>query len=1071
MSLMRQQRLGRPQLLLLAVAMATMAAAAGESIEGIHHDLWWWIALVSSGFFTVVLMFMLLFFWSRSLAASASVPASSRHSMCHQLERRDSAGPFDGPISMSLALTAMRHTSTDVDGRRRGSGEASVSSLPYTDHISRYNNDKLMAAVLEGGDSPLPHYGGRPAPRTPVKTAALLAELTPKKSRLTSPQEPSNTHSRSAVTVAPRTVSAASPAVARLPQQRQLSPAERPHRLPNDLGGAMAEADTHAAVRLVENPLAGAGLQEAWSNLLVPQVGGSALHPTSAAAAVEGKGDVQTRGDVPADELTFSGVSALAWDGKAARKPTPQAPPQRGSSSNGVKQYYFGFKYSQDTAATATSSELIPRRAGRETTHTPPQRRSSQARQPPVEVHSEPAPDPRREVPLTSAPTTTAAASAHTSSTPPQSAVFQPLALTLMTTPPVSASKSSNAASLTEMAPLLQKRHVTDEDGAAQVGLDACRRSHLESHRVSSLSGQRLPQELCRVSGEGDHVTVKAAASGAQLDKCSVAQLRSGEERPTRQLLTPHAGSEPANSKPRRQWRDSPLSSQPPASSRSGVASCAAQRAASTGSATEKMPAGTTVTKGVPQLFFGKRGASPVRPPAGDVSSQSTTKMPNETRGSSGGTNTRQWPIAKPLSVEHLAQPLQPALVSRSALSCGSPQSRAAAADTVTRRSSTPVKVTPTGDACISSPSRAAGAHRGSFNSSMKECSPLCNSPGRKRSSSHVTFLDKDGARAGSETHGGHAPPPLTQQPQLPQPCKLPAGSPSSFYTSPPASGSAGAARLERLPDPVAATPAASADVSPVAPDAGMTIAQGHPSFMLPSATAALERHREENSSTREPSVAATATPPHSAATATPLEIPMDMAGHRAPVVWGPPALLSTRQRGGGTAAAAALTSGVAEESSGTTTQESCDGDDGDSVSSRASTVAAGMLPAAPHGRRGASTMVPPPPTVASQQQQLRSTAPAYSDAGRQFSRTSRIEVLRITHPTDVAQESPATFSAVARHSRHHDLMHTASHHPSTKADHHLHAAHSNTALPARSPVSEAQVVQASATRSSDGRH
>lgn len=1023
-----QQRL--PRLLLVAVGTATVAMAAGEAADVVSHDFWWWLALGFSGFLIVLLMFTLLFSWSRSLDAAASVPASSRHSRRHQLEKQDDVRSFHGETSVSPAKAAMRHASTGMDGTKRGSGEASVSSLRYADHTNRCENVEVMAAAFEGGATPLSHYAEPPAPRAPVTTTVLLAGHRPQRVTPASSQRSPDIYFCSAATVAPRAALDAPSPAANLPKQLPSSPRTQQHRRRDNLGEVTSEADADVTVSSSENPLAIAGLHRGGPKLLADLVGGSALHATSGAAAVGGRGGGDTPRDLPLDELTFSGAPVLAWHGEPAPQPTPpvrlqraSSQPQRSSSSDAVKQYYFGFKRSQGAAGAAAPSELMLRRASHEAAHTPPQRRFSQARRCPVEVQSELAPGPSSEAPLTSAPTTTATAAALTSSTPHDGAVFKPLTLTLPTMRPFAARESGDAASLTDLEP----------------------------------SPQRLRPELFHVSGEGGGpAAVKAGVCGVQLNRRPVAQLHSIEEKPTRQLLILYAAPASTNSKPRRHWHDRPLSSQPPVRSRSGASqSSAAQRTASAGS--------TTVTKGVPQLFFGKRGASPVRPPAVAASSQPTTAMAKGTRSGSGGTAARRPPIAKFLSVDHLTQALAPALVSPSAFSSMSPRAAAAAAAaSIARGSSTPAKPTATGGASISPSRWAVAPHRGSFSSSMNGRSPLRNSLRRKRSTSLVTFLDKDGASVGSEPRGVHALPLLAQHLQLSQSCELPAGSPSSFYASPSAGGSSGTAWLERLSDPAAATAATSAHVVPALPNAGVTVAQGHQSLTLPSAAAAGERRREQSPATREPSAASTATPP---------ELLTDVAARRTPAALGPPAFLSTRQGGGGATAAAALAPGPAAESDGIVTQERCDGDDDDSVSSGASTVAAGMLPDAPRGRRGTSTMGPPAPTVASQQQQLDLSASAYSDTRQRLSSASEIEVLRITHPTGVVQVSPAPLSALARHPRHYDLTHTASHHPSTASGHRLLAAHSNAALPARSHFSGAQLAQASATRSSGSMH
>lgn len=1051
-----------------------MATAAGETADGISHDFWWWLALGFSGFFIVLLMFTLLFSWSRSLDASASVPASSLHSRRRQ-EKQDSVGLFDSATSVSPAMTAVRHASTGMVGTNHGSGEASVSLLQHADHTNRCENTEMMAAALEGGVMPLSHYGEPPAPRPPVTTTVLLEGHRPKKVTPASSRRSPDIHFRSAATVSPRAALDTPPAAASLPKQPQSSTRAQRHRRPNDLGEVTPEADVDAAVSSLENPLTAAGLHRAGPKLLVDLVGGSTLHSTPGAAAGEGRGGNDTPRDFSLDEPTFSGVPALAWHGKPATQPIPPVPlqrassqPQRSSSSDAVKQYYFGFKRSQDTAATAACSEFMPRRAWHEAAHAPAQRRSSQARRRPVDVESEPAPGASREAPLTNAPFTTAAAAA-LALTPHDGAVFKPLTLTLATMCPFAARESGDATSLTELEPSPQRLHVAGEDGAAAAGAAACRSSPCELQHVSSLSPRRLRSELFRASGECGPATVKAAVCRAQLDKRPVARLHSTDARPTRQLLILHAAPALANSKLRGHWRDRPLSSQPPVRSRSGASSSsAAQRTASAGSATAERSVSTTVTKGVPQLFFGKRGASPVRPPVAAASSQPTTAAAKGTRSGSGVAAARRPPIAKPLSVDYLTEALTPALVSPSALSSVSPQPAAASA---ARGSSTPTRFTATGGASVSPSGWAVAPHRGSFSSSMNGRSPLRNSPRRKRSASLVTFLDKDDVRVGSGSRGGHAPPPLAQQVQLPQSCELSAGSPSSFYASLSVSGSGGAARLERLSDPAAGIAATGVDVAPVLRNAGVSVAQGHRSCTLPSAAAAVERRQVQSPATREPSAAAPATPPHSATTATPLELATDVAARRAPAALGPPAFASTRHRGGGATAAAALTAGPAEEGGRVGAEESCDGDDGDSVSSGASTIAAGMLPDAPRCRRGTFAIVPPAPTVASQQQQLHSTASGYSDGRQQLFCTSGIEVPRITHPTGVVQESPAPPSTLARDPRHCDLTHTASYYPSTTSSRRLLAAHSNAALPARPHFSGVQVAQASATRSNGSIH
>ncbi|KAG5507481.1 hypothetical protein JIQ42_07779 [Leishmania sp. Namibia] len=1063
-----------PLLPLRTTAAAAMTMAVRQTAEGIRHDLWWWLALGLSGFFIVLLMFLLLFSWTCSLAASDSVTASPRHNGRHQLQKQNDVGPFDGETS-SPATTATRHGSNDMGDVRCGAGGAAVCFLTHANPAKGRSDVEVRMTVFDGGARLPSQEGERSAPRqvTTAGTTVLVPGYTPKKVTSASSKRSAKHLCRSAAAAVPQHgvpstapsyfISSTSPVAVGIPKQLQPSALGRHHNSPAGLNDAALEADVVVAVNSLENLLGAAGSRHAEPSVTARLAGSVALQSTleSVPGGLRAAGD--TPRDIPADERTASGAPAMACEGSTTRQPTPAVLPQGASSKlqrsslpNAVRQYYFGVERVRETAASAASPVLMPQRASHEAVHAPPKHRSSMVGRCPVEAQSKPAPYLSHETPFTDARTTAAAAAAPAPSTKHSGTVFNPLTQTSATVRTAAEHESGGPALVTDLCSLPKRLHVA---GAAAMDAQphpssACRKTQ----RVSSLSRSKLRLELFREGGSADG---RRSVSGAQLDKREIAQKNSTEDRPAQQRLRPHAAPAAAltRSRPRRHRRDRQSLSQPPAHSRDGAStSSVVQRTASASGLAATRSASTTVTKGAPEPFFTKRGASPVRPAgAAAPAHPTTTASANSTRDGRGGAAAHRLPTPKTLPGDHRTQIPVPAVVASSLLSSVSPRQRAAAtagAASVLQALTTRATTGANGGASIKSPRLAAASRRGTRSFSLRGRSPLRNSPGRMRSSNMVTFVGNDDACVIGGSRDGPTPAPLEQHRQ-PLKSRERSAKPSSLsYASPSAGDCAGVARLERLSDPLLPTATALPFAAPAPASVDVTVAQGHRSLGPLGATANVGRRQAKSPAPDERSAAATATPTHSVTTATPLEVPTDEAACRIPAALAPPASFITHQEGYGTTApaAAALTQASAEESGDLVSHESSDSDDGDSLNSEASTVAAGMLPGVPRDQRGLATTMPPIPTAASHQQQLRSAESASSATCPRLSHSFGIQVLRISHPTGVTQESPVPSSALAQRSPHHDAMNTISRYPSKALVQYLLAPHANAALPTRPP-------------------
>ncbi|KAG5485927.1 hypothetical protein CUR178_07521 [Leishmania enriettii] len=1060
-----------------AAAAMTMTMAVRQTAEGIRHDFWWWLALGLSGFFIVLLMFLLLFSWTCSLAASDSVTASLRHNGRHQLQKQNDVGPFDGETSFSPATTATRHGSNDMDDARCGAGGAAVFFVPHTNPSEGRSDVEVRMTVLDGGARSPSQEGERLAPRqaTTAETTVLVPGYTPNRVTSTSSKQSADYLCRSAAAAVPQhgvpgtapsyLISSTSPVAVSIPKQLQPPALGRHHNSPGGLNDAALEADVVVAVNSLENLLAATRRHHAEPSVTARLSGSVALQSTleSVPGGLRAAGD--TPRDIPADERTASGAPAMACEGSTARQPTPSVQPQgassklqRSSLANAVKQYYFGVERVRETSASAASPVLMPQRASHEAVHAPPKHRSSIVGRCPVEAQSKPAPYLSHGTLFTDARTTATSAAAPAPSTRHGGAVFNPLTQTSATVRAAAEHESGDPALVKDLCSLPKRLHAAGADGAAAMDAQphpssACR----ESQRVSSLSRSKLRLELFREGGSADG---RRSVSGVQLDKRAIAQQNSTEDRPAPQRLRPHAAQAAAltRSRPQRHRRDRQSLSRPPAHSRDGAStSSVVQRTASARGPAATRSASTTKTTGAPQPLFAKRGTSPVRPAgAAALAHPTTPASANSARDGRGGAAAHRLSTPKTLPGDHRTQTPVPAVVASSLLSSVSPRQRAAATAEVasvlqglTTRATTDVN----GGASIKSPHLAAASRHGTRSFSLRGRSPVRNSPGRMRSSNMVTFVGNDDACVIGGSRDGPTPAPFEQHRQ-PLKSRERSAKPSSLsYASPSAGDCAGVARLERLSDPLLPTAAALPSAAPAPASVDVSVAQGYRSLGSLGATASVERRQAKSPAADERSEAATATPTHSMTTATPLEVPKDVAACRISAALAPTASFTTHQEGyGATASGAALTQASAEESGDRVSQESSDSDDGESLNSEASTIAAGMLPGAPRDQRGLATTMPPTPTAASHQQQLPSAVSASSATCQRLSHSFGIQVLRISHPNGVVQESPVPSSALAQRSPHYDAMNTISRCPSKALVQYLLAPHGNAALPTRPP-------------------
>ncbi|KAG5486733.1 hypothetical protein LSCM1_07987 [Leishmania martiniquensis] len=1048
-----------------AVAAAAMAAAVGQSVGGISRDFWWWLALGLSGLFVALLMLLLLFSWTRSLAASDAVPASPRHNGCHELGKPNDVRPFDGEPS-SPAMIAARRGSHNLDVTHCDAGGAAARVFQHAHHAKGRSDVEMGVAVFDGCAVPPSPVGERPASRRPTTTvtAMLLPGRTQKRAESASTRRlPSDDHRRTAAAVPqrgepatpPRSLNCFTlPADSGLPKQFQLPALGRLHHCPNGLSEVRPEADVGNTVNSSASWMAAADHHDVERSALGRGAGRASRHLRFEAVPGNFRVTGDTPRDTPAGEGTSRGALASAREGNTAVQPTPNVLPQEASAKlkrctlpNALRQYYVGVPRVQDALAAAASPVRMP------------ERRSSQAGQCPIERRSKLVPSGSHQTPFTGATTTAVASVAPTSSTSHGGAVLNPLTLTSAPMHTAAGPESGDTASLTDLESFARKRHATDADGVSATG-PAARRSSArrESQRFSSHSQSKLRMELFRAGGEGGPAAVRTPVSGAHVDRRPLPQLHSAEERPALQQLMLYAAPAPTCSRPRRHRRDRQLLSQPLARSRASASSSpVALRRASAGCAAAKRSASATVTKGVPQLFFGQRGTSPGRPADAAALSQPTAALANGALNSRSSAAAQRPPIPKTLVGDHLTQAPAPAGVASTLFPSVSSRPRAlaaaATANSIPRGKSTTATAAAAGGAPIKPPSQAAAPRRSSLSFSMSGRSPLRCSPGHMRSSSLVTFLDQKDIGVGGGPREGPAAAPLAQDPQLPTPRRGSARSSSLSYASPGAGGYAGAARLGRLSDPLAPAAAAPALAASAPATVEVTAARGHRRLGRPEATAGVEGLQAKSPAASEPSAAATATPPHSVTTATPLELPTDVAARRTPAALAPPASLVALQQG----------YGAAGESGDAASGESLDGDDGDSTGSEASTIAAGMLPDAPRRQRGWTTTMPSDPTAAvNQQQRQRSAAPAYSAPRQRPSYSFGIQVLRITQPTGEVQESFAPSSVLAQCSPHRDMANIISSDASTTPPQYLLASSGGTALPTPPPFSGPRVAQAS---------
>lgn len=473
----------------------------------------------------------------------------------------------------------------------------------------------------------------------------------------------------------------------------------------------------------------------------------------------------------------------------------------------------------------------------------------------------------------------------------------------------------------------------------------------------------------------------------------------------------------------------------------------------------EHARAPTTVTKGVPQLFFGKRDSSPSCPPQGR---SNITNLRLRSSSSSSVAAQHQQQQQRPPRFESAAANSHNGIPSREKddrrhpttlhLSAVQLRETSPAALLPSKGSATPLDAAAvaTATAALVGGGAAAGrsalsqhsspSHYGSISSSINGGnSPSRTSLGRVRSSSKVKFLDQDGvvvSRGGSgsgvgggddgagdhyNNNGGDVAGGGTTAVSAGQPTFLfpafSAAAPSHHY------GSGAAVKGRPLGVP-AATAAAVKEVlhdpPPVPATAQVVIEQGRRTAIA-AATAAtaeaglnqVEQSQRKTSPARQRAGAAglrtsceTTTPPFSTTTASPLELPQVRDG---PTVLVSPTFTAPQQQ---TSATTTRARPDASRARGDVPASPAVNDEMESLISEASTMPAGML-AYPqqsdcHAEASPTLSSQPQPQlqVVSQspsQQVPFSTVSPYSSARRMVPHTaSAAEASRPKHPSGI---------------------------------------------------------------------
>ncbi|KPA83689.1 hypothetical protein ABB37_01945 [Leptomonas pyrrhocoris] len=1099
---------------------ATVADIRGPA--GRRHNFWWWLALGVSGLLLLLLMLLLALSWC-CCARHSSPP--QRRCRCRSKQHENRNGGDDGPSDDALATSpdnfTTRHGSHDTNDeahQRDGAAEAEVVALSNCATTTRKGNHGDHVA---GNDATLPPVEARHHERRRI---FLIGAGGSKKAKRSSPprkhskQPRSHTAPLAASTVAapaatwtnkPRTRAPASPITpARpipfvehfLPVEHEMSDVTEAPNPFSRAGGRyheVVEVPSPAAVIAVEATdltAAGTPLDARVNEAAAVEVPAFTQSPSPPQPrnSPERVVDVPSRRvaqpDVGQDPpslqherqrerqlLLAKSPMRSSMKSQDVNRTAETAPTAAAITRGSAKQYFFDSQRKPTptrpsntcapttvtTITTAASSPL------RESPHPASVAQQQQQQQQQWRLKS-----PRRRSPSTPPSLVPSAALSEgrerpSIGTPYRSHVFSPLRLTGFESeaaPPSKDLSSAQRSDLDEAAEVAVAPIVpSDRPPRYQHPSSKPRVPPLDSTHLAHAATAAQQQQQQRQPHQHRYTSTSSATKRIELFRKGSHKVK--EPSPSR--AKGRSGSAPAvNGR-----SPLPVTATPPSllAAPPGYGSDNSRRTSS------------TVTKGVPQLFFGKREAPPAhttsayqRPPRPE-----STALHRQTRGSSEE-GSRKVRTALPLSAVHVA-PTSPAslLLSGSALGAGD----AAAAALVGGGG---------GRAGLSR--QSSPSHYGSVASSANGGnSPSRTSLGRLRSSSKVRFVDEDGvsgSTAGGEWRrerdgaGTGVSPSSSAAPGPGNGAAATTPTQSSLVSSSfHGSGAAlkGRPQVASVATFVAAKKEALPDLPPVAATAQVVVEQGRrtavqqaqqqqqqPPFTTPATTVATPTSRTAAGGIVEPpprhttglarqphaSVRAspeTVTPPFSTATAAPLEAPPVPSLRATPTAATMPPSSATQrqQQPPSLSLSSPQQSRVAEAPVSSRVRSSiprvrddvspvrAGREDSESVHSEASTMPAGMLPSRSQDWQVSSSAAPSPQT-SQQQQPLYSTISPYNSTHRMSPtaataatttaasteasyprHASGIEVLRITRASGDVQLMPPPASSSTAVSQH----------------------------------------------------
>lgn len=1035
---------------LLLCSVARGADASDTAVDtrgpaGRRHNYWWWLALGLSGFFVLLLLLLLFLSWYCCARRRGRHRCSRHHGADKQRHLGDEVdGPSDGAFSTSPDMGPTRNGSHDTsDGTHpRSDGGAAVAATVSTYRNTAVGVGKLgyeleahadvengqegsgfqhqqngrRRIVLAGGGgagrnkrdsparqvsppqptrssaTPVAAWTNTPAAWPPCATAGAPIAV--------NPLQPASVHQAEEEAVAAE-VGVEAVVTQTTPLAAPADGATAGHFLSTPLKDAIVAAhDVVAAgppspevspVRVVDVPVAGAA----------PSVPTTTV-PSSAQRRHQRQQQLAkspTRAAVMAHSITTAE--------RAATSDQPQ--PTTTTTTSSAKQYFFGYQRKPAVArapttrpvdvaiATATMQESpdnvpMERQSSPSPRAQPHDGGAGHTKLSPPSVQAAAEDRSRRSAtPPSVMPDNVADASISarpSSATPYNSHVFSPLRMTGVEGEGQQAvSEAVGGAALAPVHTDRPPRHDRPTPMAAAVA-------------PPSLSPPRSPQ-LAPVATAG-----VSAVDHRPQSKKRIELFRRGHHN-HRQETSPGRTRGRSGSAPAAHHRP-PLSSSPATAAATPLSSA-------------------TVTKGVPQLFFGKRDASPVRPPTGNASSRSSSP--------SAGTRHQRPPRPDSAAVmKHNGQrrTSTPVQLSAVQLTQASLSALLPSGGPTTARDAAAAAAALVGSGGRTSSSRQESpSHYGSVTSSQNGGnSPSRTSLGRVRTSSKVRFLDQDGVSVNAGSAGGGGGEMYGQ----------PAGGMGqggSRQPSPSTTPTSSALKGRPLSVPAAKSVDQLPELPPVPATAQVVIEQGRrtaaPTTVQPTASAIAARQQPvlRTTSTTSPSrhrgvrgrsPPDALTPPSSAATASPLET---LPGARstataaaAPAPTRPPR--SPPPPADVPRAAAVRAAMPAARVSASPARPA--GDEVESLGSEASTMPAGMLADRPGERQTpAGAARHPQPSVSPPQQPLFSTVSPHSSARRappsdvQLSHPrhpSGIEVLRITRASGDVHGMFATSSA-----------------------------------------------------------